>query len=211
MFTHITRLLCTHSVPHRPSPPGHKDPGAAVTRAGGLAAPKGEAPWLEQVEVWQERHSWWQLGEATVSPSAPGRSCGRVSWCGRAFREGTGNWSRPPGSQGPSWSEGTPPWSWAAPPANKAREINGWKSAFYIGGWLHWLAASSFQTSMLKAGRRHGCGNVILNKCFAWEYAGNHVSTGYLATTFIRVLVVDMALMGRQWFCSWPVMWWLSK
>ena len=45
------------------------------------------------------------------------------------------------------------------------------KSAFYIGGWLRSLAASSFQTSMFKAGRRHGCGNVILNKCFTWECA----------------------------------------
>ena len=53
------------------------------------------------------------------------------------------------------------------------------KNAFYISGWLHSLAASNFQTSMFKAGRRRGCGNVILNECFGWEFAGNHVSAGY--------------------------------
>ena len=52
-------------------------------------------------------------------------------------------------------------------------DLNRWskKCISTFGGWLRLLAASSFQTSMFKAGRRHGCGNVILNKCFTWEYA----------------------------------------
>ena len=68
-----------HSLSPPPALTTRERPGAAVRREeeGIAAPPRGEAaPWLE---VWQERHSWWQLGEATVSPVAPGRNCGQVS------------------------------------------------------------------------------------------------------------------------------------
>lgn len=83
MFTRISRgsSALTQSLNLKLKLTGTRDelPGAVVKRARWRlvdSAPKGgEAPWL----VWQERHSWQELGEATGSPGAPGRTCGRVS------------------------------------------------------------------------------------------------------------------------------------
>ena len=61
-----------------------------------------------------------------------------------------------------------------------------------------WLAgASIFQTSMLNTGRQDGCGNLILNECFAWECAGN--------VCFYNRALVDV---GSKWGSSGLATWW---